>query len=459
MRKFFVLVAALFCAVSGHTAAGDAGDVLTRENAMWVHYTRYKPRGTHLISGSVPVQDLGPNPTDAALEKRLELVQAAPQPRATLHGVLNGGVASHNYSDLTGKEMRIDRSGYAYAVMKPFSALENVLDAYPQDAYVLGPVSLAGTQIFVAHGADRPDVDGAEIIDVPADQKMFDAVKAHLIANGLPVIDFDYADQTVKITSQKVFDYYLVQTMTERRASMLNGLTLAVVQEKIATGLASRMIQSKFPYHVPHDQARLRINGGPLKELSDVMPWFAAHYNCWTHTGSALCDLEKAVQNSTLLMAVRQFVTMPELQSENNQIIRTVSSRINLGQISEERTMLRSAIKAAKADVTARHKRGDLTDAGVDFFNTVTSELNVWVKYILGAEIKLRKEGKTLFRLTAPEGEDTFSKRVDRVAKTVQKMRNDRAAPAAAGAAAAATAGEGAAAAAAAGEGAAAAGI
>ncbi len=426
-RSLFLLISFLYVVAATSFGAGSAEDALTPDTAVWVHYTRFKPRGTHLVAGSVPVIDLGNAPSKEALAQRLARAEACLQLRHTVHGVLNGRVASHEMAISQKKSVQLDRAGYDYAVMIPFSKLENVWDAHPQDTFVVGNVSLADATILVAHGADMPDVEVANVVQLTAGKAMFDAVEESLRAQNLPIVEFNWADQTVRITSQALFDKYF-SNMTERQAALMNGSTLADIRRGIQSGMAQRMIQTNFEYALPFDQHRFRVNDGPLHDLSELMPACTARFDCWNHNTSVFGGVEKCVQKDIVLVAARQIGTMPERVAENRTVVQHISKfpTVVLQKYFADET---EAMKALKTAVKARHAKGELTDAALASFNAFIKELNVWIAYLTKHEIGMREKGKSLFSGKGDEGVRAVRSHAERIWKTVQKMRADAAAP------------------------------
>lgn len=256
MNRFLVLLIGLLYS-SCIYAAGE----LTEENAWWCHYTHFSPRGTKLTPGAVPVTGFN---RDTSMDEREERLKKAsencPISRATLHGVLNGNVAPH----IDGRGGTTDRSEHPYAVLVPFKDLQgSVVNAHPQDTYVIGHVSLQNAIIFVANSAPLLDVEVRQVIRIAEGGSIFEAVKEWLREEKLPILTFSWEDQKVQITEEN-FDYHF-SSITERQLALtLPGMPMEALK---TPGVRRRMIADQFEYGLPPNRQLVRVNEAPLAEL------------------------------------------------------------------------------------------------------------------------------------------------------------------------------------------------
>lgn len=421
-----------------------ASATLSLEDSVWVHYTQIRPGfmgdKAHLVPGSVMSFADAKEATTLISEvdrKEMEAClmrgQSNMQRRATLHGVLNGVVAPHLMRTQDTETRTLDRAHYAYAVMVPFPLLDQmaiVLDAHPQDTYVLGRVPLKDAVVLAIHGADVPDVAASQVIQLGAGVNIFDGVKQQLKSSGKPFLGYREEDQKIKMTRAFLSGHFLNMTDAQYACCLGKGAMTTALAQKLKRHRPSleatiQHNQGAEIFLAPDDRL-LSLNGGALQHLGDVMPAHKKKYACWTHEDSVFRKCEQAVSDGPVMDLVTGIIDA--LGRDDRPYVEkamTMGTKIPLSKMEAEEKAIQAAVKAGQAEVTARYQSGKLSKEAMDFFGAYAKELKVWVTYVLKEEITRRKKRKpSLFVPSTAEGVDDIVARVPRVQRTIKKMRN-----------------------------------
>lgn len=357
------------------------------------HYTNVRPRGPHLIPGSLGLVNAQGEANEAEIDTMISQMNRTPQTRNSVHFVINGPVYEHREGAV--------HSTQAYAIMIPFPLLkEYIFGGYSQDVFTFGPAPLKGATVLVRQGCALPDIDQEEtqIIELEEGISIVDGVKAQLKMMDKPLIEAclltnaNYNEWVDSLTHSEVQNL-----LPQVSIPQPDDPSYVTDKKQLFEKLKSYFLQRRMSGANVHEE-RIYVNG-EMKRASDVFvhQMKEGPLQNWMLYQSAeknpLWCIERAMlfrptptgvilHENSLFHALREWAVFRK----------TPDLTVTSATLRQQSRNIKEALSALKRRVP------DLPQPLQETFGKWNLATRVWLRYLVEAEADLREKGDSFWK-------------------------------------------------------------